>query len=77
MIEQARFSAAVQLGNSPIMKFGGELNKYIQFITMFQNSFHNTIKDSVALYEILMRHVYGPAKKAIESCILSDPSLRK
>ena len=64
MIGQTLFSAAVQLGNSPTMKFGGELSKYVQFITMFRNSFDNTIKDPVALYEILMRHVYGPEKKS-------------
>ena len=77
MIGQARFSTAIQLGNSPTMQFGGELSKYVQFITMFRNSFDKTIKDPVALYEILMRHVKGPAKRAIESCILSHPSVNR
>ena len=39
MMGQARFSTAIQLDNSPTMLFGGELNKYVQFITMFRNSF--------------------------------------
>ena len=77
MIGQVRFSTAIQLGNSPTMLFGGELSKYVQFITMFHNSFDKTINDPVALYEILMRHVKGPAKKAIESCIFSDPSVNR
>ena len=42
---------------------------------MFRNSFDKTINDSVALYEILLRHVKEPAKKAIESCIFSAPSI--
>ena len=73
---RTRFSTAIQLANSPTLQFGGEHSKYVQFITMFCNSFDNTIKDPVALYEILMRHVKGPAKRAIESCILSDPSVK-
>ena len=42
---------------------------------MFQNPFDKTINDPIALYEILMRHVKGPAKRAIESCIFSDRSV--
>ena len=44
---------------------------------MFHNSFDKTIKDPVALYEILMRHVKGPAKRAIDSCIISYPSVNR
>ena len=77
MIGQARFSTAIQLGNPPTMQFGGELSKYVQFITMFCNSFDKTIKDLVALHEILMRHVKGPAKRASASCILIDPSVKR
>ena len=44
---------------------------------MFCNSFDKTINDPAALYEILMRHVKGHAKKAIESCIFSDPSVNR
>ena len=54
MMSQARFSTAVQLGNSPTMIFTGELHKYVQFVTMFRNSFDKTINNSVALYEILL-----------------------
>ena len=44
---------------------------------MFRNTFDKTINDPVALYDILMRHVKEPAKKAIESCIFSDPSINR
>ena len=77
MIGQARFSTAIQLGNPPTMQFGGELSKYVQFITMFCNSFDKTINDPVALYEILMRHVKRPVKRASASCVLSDPSVNR
>ena len=73
MANQTRFSRALQLGYIPMMLFGWELHKYVQFVTMFRNSFNKTINDPDTLYEILMRHVKGPAKKAIESCISSDP----
>ena len=56
------------------MKFGGDLTKYIQFVTMFRNTFEDTIKNLSALYDILVRHVFRQAKKAIETCIFSDPS---
>ena len=59
------------------MKFGGELNKYVQFVTMFRNTFDDTIKDSSALYDLLVRHVVGQAKKAIETCIFRDPSINR
>ena len=58
MVNQARLSAAVQLGNTPTMKFGGELNKYVQLVTMFRNTFHNTNKDPSALYKLHERHVF-------------------
>ena len=61
MANQARFSTELQLGNSSTMLFSGELHKYVQFVTMFRNTFDKTINDSVALYDILMRHVKGPA----------------
>ena len=41
---------------------------------MFRNTFEDTIKNSSSLYDILVRHVFGQAKKAIETCIFSDPS---
>ena len=77
MARQTRFNTAFSLGQLPMMIFGGELHKYVQFVTMFKNSFDETINDSVALYEILMRHVKGPAKAAIEPCIFSTSSTNR
>ena len=74
LAKQTRFNTALSLGHSPTMFFGGELHKYVQFVTMFRNSFDKTINDSVALYKILLRHDKGPAKAAIESCIFSVSS---
>ena len=74
MIYQAKFNAAVQLGNSPKMKFNSDLNKYVQFVTMFSNNFDKTICDSSALYNLLERLVTGQAKEAIKPCIFSNPS---
>ena len=59
------------------MFFAGELHHYVQFVTMFMYSFDKTINDSVALYEILLRHLKGPAKAAIEPCIFSAPSTNR
>ena len=75
MMKQARFNTAIQLGNSPTMIFGGELHKYVQFITMFRNSFDKTINDPVTLYEILIRHVKGTAKKVLSRVSLAPPLL--
>ena len=75
MANQARFSTAVQLGNSPTMFFAGELHKYVQFVTMFQNSFNETINDSVTLHNILMRHVRGPAKNLLNHVFSVHPPL--
>ena len=58
-----------------MMLFAGELHKYVQLVTMFRNSFDQTINDSVALYEILLRHVKGSAKRSTVSCILSAPTI--
>ena len=55
------------------MYFSGELYDYVQFVTMFRGSFDKTINDSVALYEILIRHTTGSAKSAIEPCVYSTP----
>ena len=69
MINQAKFNAAVQLGNSPTMVFSGELNKYVQFVTMFRNNFDKTIGDSSTLFNLLEHHLSGQAKEATELCI--------
>ena len=73
MMGKACFSTAIQLGNSPTMQFGGKLSKYVQFITMFRNSFDKTIKDLVALYEILMRHIKGLQKELLSHAFLVNP----
>ena len=70
MMKQARFNTTIQLGNSPTMILGGELHKYL-----FQNSFDKTINDPVVLYEILMRHMKGPAKKLLSHVSLAPPML--
>ena len=77
MARQTCFNTALSLGQSPTMIFGGELHKYVQFVTMFKNSFNKTINNSVALYEILMIHLKVPAKAAIESCIFSASSVNR
>ena len=61
MIHQANFILAVQLGNSSTMVFNGDLNKYVQFVTMFRNNFDKTIGDSSALFKLVgsTHHVSG------------------
>ena len=77
MWNQVHFLTAISLGNAPDMMFSVELHKYVQFVTMFRNSFDNTINNPVALFEILLRHVKGPAKRAIESCIFGGPAVNR
>ena len=67
-IGQAKYSAAIQLGNRPTMIFNGDLDKYVQFVTMFRTMFDNVVKDSGALYNLLSRHVIGP----IPDLLISD-----
>ena len=74
LAKQTRFNTELSLGPSPTTYFGGELHPYVQFVTMFRNSFDKTINDSVVLYEILLRHLKGPARAAIEPCIFSTSS---
>ena len=72
LIRQAKFSAAIQLGNRPSIIFNGDLYKCVQFVTMFRSTFENVVKDSSALYNLLSRHVTGPTKQAIVPCVYSD-----
>ena len=44
---------------------------------MFRNTFDNTIKDPSALYNLLERHVFGHAKKTLETCISSDLAINR
>ena len=62
LIGQAKYSAAVQLGNWPAMTFNGDVDKYVQFITMFRTTFDNVIKDSSSLYNLLTHHVTEASK---------------
>ena len=47
------------------MTFNGDVEKYVQFITMFRTTFDNVIKDSSSLYNLLTCHMAGSAKQAI------------
>ena len=53
------------------MTFNRDLDKYVQFVTMFRTTFDNVIKDPSALYNLLTHHVTGPAKQAIVLCVIS------
>ena len=53
------------------MTFNGDVDNYVQFITMFQATPDNVIKDSSSLYNLLTRHVMGPAKQASVPCVYS------
>ena len=75
LIGQAKFSTAIQLGNRPTMTFNGDLDKYGQFVTMFRSTFDNIVNNSSALFNLLSRHVTGPAKQAIVLCVYSDPKV--
>ena len=77
LIGQAKYIAAIQLANRPAMTFNGDLDKYVQFVTMFRTTFDNVIKDSSALYNLLTRHVTGPAKQAIVPCVYSTEGVNR
>ena len=66
-----KYNAAVQLANRPAMTVNGDVDKHVHFITMFRTTFDNVIKDSNSLYNLLTRHVTGPAKQAIVLCVYS------
>ena len=59
------------------MTFNGDLDKYVQFVTMFRTTFDDVVKDSSALYNLLTRHVTGPAKQAIVPCVYSDAGVNR
>ena len=69
---QVRYNAAFQMASRPSMVFNGEVEKYIQFVTMFQTTFDSVINDSGSLYNLLTKHAAGPAKAAIVPCIYCD-----
>ena len=59
------------------MTFNGHVDKYIQFVTMFRTTFDNVIKDPNALYNLLTRHVTGPANQAIVPCVYSAEEVNR
>ena len=59
------------------MVFNREVEKYIQFLTMFRTTFDNVINDPSSLYNLLTKHVAGPAKAAIVPCIYSGDGVNR
>ena len=57
------------------MTSNGNLDKYVQFVTLFRTTFDNVVKDSSPLYNLLSCHVTGPAKQAIVPCVYSAPEI--
>ena len=74
---QAKYNAAFQMASQPSMTFNGEVEKYVQFITMFRTTFDNVIKDPSSLYNLLTCHVLGPAKQAIVPCVYSGADVNR
>ena len=68
---QVRYNAAYQMASRLSMVFNGEVEKYVQFVTMFRTTFDNVINDPSSLYNLLTKHVTGPAKAAIVPCVYS------
>ena len=58
------------------MTFNGDLLAYILFVTMFRNTFDNVIKDNLALFNILSRHLVGSALETILLCIFAKREYR-
>ena len=54
------------------MIFHGEIERYVQFVTMFRTTFDKVIADPSSLYKLLTKHVAGPTKKAIVLCVYSE-----
>ena len=74
---QAKYNAAFQMASRPAMIFHGEVERYVQFITMFRTTFDEVIVDPNSLYNLLTKHVAGPAKEAIVLCIYSDSGVNR
>ena len=62
LVGQAKYTAAIQLGNRPTMTFNGDLDRYVQFVTMFRTTFDGVVKNSSAICNLLSLHVTGPSK---------------
>ena len=61
----------------PPITFNGDVDKYVQYITMFCITFDNVIKDSSSLYNLLTHHVTGPAKQTIVPSIYSAAKVNR
>ena len=69
---QAKYNATFQMASRPAMIFHGEVERYVQFVTMFRTTFNNVIADSGPLYNLLTKHVAEPAKEVIIPCVNSE-----
>ena len=69
---QAKYNATFQMASRPAMIFHGEVERYVQFVTMFRTTFDKVIADSSSLYNLLTKHVAGSAKEAIVPCVYSE-----
>ena len=74
---QAKYNAAFQMASRPAMVFHGEIERYVQFVTMFRTTFDEVIADSSSPYNLLTKHVAGPAKEAIVPCVYSENGVNR
>ena len=59
------------------MIFHGEIEHYMQFVTMFRSTFDEVIADSSLLYNLFTKHVRGLAKEAIVPCVYSAKEVNR
>ena len=69
---QAKYNAAFQMASQPAMVFRGEVERYVHFVTMFRTTFDKVIADPGSLFNLLIKHVAGPAKDAIMPCVYCE-----
>ena len=74
MANQARYQAAIDLSNNPVIYFSVVIIKWIPFITQFKNNFENIIKDNCALFSILLRYLKGEVFESVRSCVFNNES---
>ena len=77
LMGQAKYNAAFLMASRPSMVFNGEVEKYVQFVTMLRPTFDNVINDPSCLYNLLNKHVTGPTKKAIVPCVYSGDGVNR
>ena len=61
----------------PEMVFHGEIERYVQFVTMFRTTFDEVIADSGSLYNLITKHVAGLAKEVIVPCVYSENGVNR